>query len=679
MSKKRVLTSPGAAWVVAALGAWLVAGACRSIQHAPAATPQVLPSPSLDGLVEAPIVRVGIRPEIARVAIRAEGGVRVLARGEGRGRDQGRWRALKSATFLPADTDGRVRLVETGEDLLVATVAPADRGQLLTADARPYRGLMEVRPARDGSLTVVNVINVEEYLRGVVPNELSPIAFPEIEAHKAQAVAARTWVLSHLGDYSSKGYDVCATQACQVYRGQATEQPLTDAAIEETRGVIATWRGRPIHAYYTSTCGGHTEDGVSIFDDRAPYLQGVVCPPESSARHRLHTTAEPRHWMSESPAVSRSLALLEALNVTGPESIAIEAVGGVPTDDEIRTWMRSLHAALQRPGCESPITGGLARRGSFAEFAVASVCWASPRGAAPEPDAEGEPLAADSESGPTFAEAPFENAEQRALALLVREGLLAPGPDGSIEPDADDAMTRGETLHVLARLAETIGTPAWRGGALAGFSEGQITVLQGEHAETFALDPETWLFRSLDGIHAGVSELILTVGDEVSYVTRDGRVVYLEVPQTRRGAEALSQSSRYYRWEAQLTPADVARKIARYGSVGQVRDIVPRRLGVSGRVVELEVQGTTGELLLKGLKVRWGLGLRENLFVIDRETDSLGQVERFVISGKGWGHGVGLCQVGSFGMAQAGSTYEQILKHYYSGIRLGRSTEIGHP
>ncbi len=686
MSKKRVLTSPGAAWVVAALGAWLVAGACRSIQHGPATTPQVLPSPSLDGLVEAPIVRIGIRPEIARVAIRAEGGVRVLARGEGR--DQGRWRALKSATFVPADTDGRVRLVETGEDLKLATVAPAERGQLLTADARPYRGLMEIRPARDRSLTVVNVINVEEYLRGVVPNELSPVAFPEIEAHKAQAVAARTWVLSHLGDYSSKGYDVCATQACQVYRGQATEQPLTDAAIEETRDVIATWRGKPIRAYYTSTCGGHTEDGVTIFDDRAPYLQGVVCAPESSARHRLHTTAEPRQGASESPAVSRSLALLEALDVTGPEPIAIEALGGVPTDDEIRAWMGRLHAALQRPGCQSPVTGGLARRGSFAEFAVASMCWASPGGASPGPDTEGEPQALDSESSPSVAEAPVEDAEERALTLLVREGLLSPGPDGSMEPDArhandaddaNDAMTRGETLDVLARLAETIGTPAWRGGALAGFTEGQITVLQGEHAETFALDPDAWLFRSLEGIHAGVSELTLTVGDEVSYVTRDGRIVYLEVPQTRRGAEAVSQSSRYYRWEAQLTPADIARKIARYGSVGQVRDIVPRRLGVSGRVVELEVQGTTGELLLKGLKVRWGLGLRENLFVIDREIDSLGQVERFVISGKGWGHGVGLCQVGSFGMAQAGSTYEQILKHYYSGIRLGHSTEIGHP
>ena len=58
--------------------------------------------------------------------------------------------------------------------------------------------------------------------------------------------------------------------------------------------------------------------------------------------------------------------------------------------------------------------------------------------------------------------------------------------------------------------------------------------------------------------------------------------------------------------------------------------------------------------------MRWGLGLRENLFVIDRESGAAG-VERFVITGKGWGHGVGLCQVGAFGMAQAGSSYEAIL------------------
>ncbi len=102
-------------------------------------------------------------------------------------------------------------------------------------------------------------------------------------------------------------------------------------------------------------------------------------------------------------------------------------------------------------------------------------------------------------------------------------------------------------------------------------------------------------------------------------------------------------------------------------------DVVVRRLGVSGRVVLVAVRGTKGELLLRGLKIRWALGLRENLFVIDREQGvGGGGVERFVFTGKGWGHGVGLCQVGAHGMAQAGATFEQILKHYYSGVSLER-------
>jgi stage II sporulation protein D len=113
--------------------------------------------------------------------------------------------------------------------------------------------------------------------------------------------------------------------------------------------------------------------------------------------------------------------------------------------------------------------------------------------------------------------------------------------------------------------------------------------------------------------------------------------------------------------------------VARFGSVGEVRDLVPRRLGVSGRVVELAVVGTEGELLLKGLRVRTGLGVRESLFVLDRELGPSGTVQRFVVTGKGWGHGVGLCQVGAFGMAQSGSAYDAILRHYYSGVTLDKA------
>jgi stage II sporulation protein D len=661
MSRKRVLTSPGAAWIAAALGAWLVAGACRSIQHDVPVSPHLLPAPSLEGLVEAPVVRVGILPEVPRVSIGADSGVRVLARSEGY--DKPHWRPLARATFLPAETEGRVRLVETGEDLALASVVPVEAAESLDADARPYRGVLEVRPGPDGALTVVNVVNVEEYLRGVVPNELSPVAFPQIEALKAQAVAARTWVLAHLGEYSARGYDVCATQACQVYRGQATEQPLTDQAIAETRGVVATWRGRPIHAYYTSTCGGHTEDGDVIFEDRAPYLKGVMCAPESSTRHRLRTRAEPRRGLPGSPAIPRSLAVLEALGVVDGALADARRLAGVPSDAEIRGWMEKLQAALHRPNCLSPVTGGLARRGSFAEFAVASVCWRE----------RAERL---EEGSLPKSPGPADAGERQALALLAEEGLLPPRPDDPLDPGT--AMTRAEVLDLLAGLGERASAPGWRSGEFAGIADGRLTVMAGESALSFTLDPEAWLFRSLDGVYAGTADMTLAIGDELTWVARGGRAVYLEARQTGPQV-ALDPMSRHYRWEARLSPGDVARAVARYGSVGEVRDLVPRRLGVSGRVVELEVQGTTGDLLLKGLRVRWGLGLRENLFVIDREQADDGTVERFVFSGKGWGHGVGLCQVGAFGMAQAGASYEGIVQHYYTGVRLAQLTDLRRP
>jgi stage II sporulation protein D len=150
---------------------------------------------------------------------------------------------------------------------------------------------------------------------------------------------------------------------------------------------------------------------------------------------------------------------------------------------------------------------------------------------------------------------------------------------------------------------------------------------------------------------------------------QDGRVTYLEADQSLLGASA-DRTSKVYKWEVRLTPEELAAAISRYGEVGVVSDVTPRRYGVSGRVTELLVTGTDGELLLRGLRVRWGLGLRENLFVIDRERDASGAIRRFIFTGKGWGHGVGLCQVGSFGMAQAGSTYDRILQHYYTGITL---------
>jgi stage II sporulation protein D len=673
VTRKRVVNHAGAAWVAALAGAWLVAAACRTMQsEVPSGTAGLSASVfAASATVPLPSIRVGVLPGVEHASIGADSGVVVYGRAPGE--TAVRVRTLPQATFH-SSAAGRLRLLETGDELELASVSPAVPAELLQADATPYRGLLEVRPAGAATLTVVNIVNLEDYLRGVIPNELSPQAFPQIEALKAQAVAARTYALSHLGDYSSKGYDICATPSCQVYRGQSSEHPLTDRAVQETKGIVATWRGRAIHAFYTSTCGGHTEEGGAIFDDDAPYLRGVACLPESSSRHTVRTTSLPRRDLPGGPGTARDVALLEALGVIDAGEATPARLAGIPTDAELRSWTGQLQTALHRSGCDSPVSGSLARRATFARHLVASACW-SERAEGLLAPGGAESLLQAEDTGK------LDREERQALALLVHEGLVSPAADNTLRPDA--ALTRAGALALVAGVAERAGAPGLAQGELAGLAEGSLSVLHGEAADSHPLDPEVRLFRDLDGVHAGASELTLSVGDRIVYVERGGKVVYLEAEQSRRGA-AVDPSSLYYNWEVRMTPAEVAKAIARFGSVGQVRDIVPKRLGVSGRVVELEVVGDEGQLDLKGLHVRWGLGLRENLFVINRETGPRGGIERFVITGKGWGHGVGLCQVGAFGMAQSGSTFDEILKHYYTGVSLslpdpGGAAVVGRP
>jgi stage II sporulation protein D len=257
--------------------------------------------------------------------------------------------------------------------------------------------------------------------------------------------------------------------------------------------------------------------------------------------------------------------------------------------------------------------------------------------------------------------------ERLAAALLIQEKLIAADGDNTLRPG--DPITRVQALALLAEVVLRVGATRLVTGELKDAAAGRVTLRVDGAERAYDLDPAVRLFRSMDGTVSQTREILMAPGDTVRLVEREGRVVFLEGQQSSTGVAA-DRGSRYYRWEVSLTPAEVARGIVKYGTVGTVRDVAPRRFGVSGRVVELAVLGSDGELVLKGLAIRWALGLRENLFAIDREVDRSGAVRRFVISGKGWGHGVGLCQVGAAGLAQAGQTYDAILKHYYTGIAL---------
>lgn len=126
-----------------------------------------------------------------------------------------------------------------------------------------------------GKLDAINSVDVEDYLRGVVPYEIGKLDSSRIEALKAQAVAARTYAYKHFNSREALGFDVYADTKDQVYKGLASATPLTDAAVKATAGVVMTYNGEFIIAYYHSTCGGITETLATWNREDLPYLKSV--------------------------------------------------------------------------------------------------------------------------------------------------------------------------------------------------------------------------------------------------------------------------------------------------------------------------------------------------------------------------------------------------------------------
>ena len=137
-----------------------------------------------------------------------------------------------------------------------------------------YPGSILVRNT-DGKRDAINSVDVEDYLRGVVPYEIGKLDSSRIEALKAQAVAARTYAYKHFNSRESVGFDVYADTKDQVYKGLESATPLTDAAVKATAGVVMTYGGDFIIAYYHSTCGGITETLATWNRADLPYLKSV--------------------------------------------------------------------------------------------------------------------------------------------------------------------------------------------------------------------------------------------------------------------------------------------------------------------------------------------------------------------------------------------------------------------
>ncbi len=134
---------------------------------------------------------------------------------------------------------------------------------------------------RDAHLLVVNLVDLEEYVAGVVSAEVSPSWHGEVL--KTQAVAARTYVLHKTLTNVSRPFDVHAGVMDQVYTGRQNVNDAVRDAVDATRGEIVTYKGRPIFAVYSSTSAGPTEDAMNVWAKDVPYLKGVECPFDQDA------------------------------------------------------------------------------------------------------------------------------------------------------------------------------------------------------------------------------------------------------------------------------------------------------------------------------------------------------------------------------------------------------------
>jgi stage II sporulation protein D len=531
---------------------------------------------------------------------------------------------------------------------------PSNAESYLSYKGNSYRGIFVLKASPKG-LVLVNILNVENYLKGVVPCELSPDIYNAYEALKAQAVAARTYAVKNLGKNEDLGFDLCDTAACQVYGGLSAEHPLSSNAVEETKAEVASYKGKLINALYTSTCGGMTEDIENVFGGKPqPYLKSTEC-----------TYEEQKEWVLERKPllpilmngrnIEREVAFLISLNVIGPETDPSYYRDPATFEEAVEEIRRAMAYLGKRN--DSFVPGKtILNFPNLASLIISAFQWGD----------RVKNLMLKSEVNFILKDFPPLREEDREnLAYLIHSGIFFSSPQIA---DKTKLVSRAELAFILAKTMRSYFDPHHT-GVFQSLTKNELDVEENGQNRILKLSPDAFLFRNQDGENFPASRLTLLGGEEVRWLENQGQAGLVEAFYPVN-SNVLDRSSVFHSWQVRQSVEDLEKKINEYYPIGRLVDIAVQERGKSHRVTELLITGTESQAVVRGLKIRWVLGLRDTLFTLDKEYDDDEQVAFFVFTGRGWGHGVGLCQVGAFRMAQSGASYKDILKKYYKDIKI---------
>ena len=586
-----------------------------------------------------------------------------------------------------ATSSGELALVLRGSESLFRVSKsgflffPKPEGTHLQFDGKPYRGSLDISLNKNGRITVVNQLGIEEYLLGVVPAELSPAHYPDPEALAAQSIAARTYALKNMGRYRAEGYDLTPDIRTQVYGGVAQEKEAATQAVGVTYGLAIYYQNSLIDAMYTSTCGGRTEDFSNVYEGPpVPYLRSVLCSAEANARADPGILLQGKHALAQSffaedgAAANRNLELASTFALTR-SMLTFSEYHEPAQAKEVREWV---DAACRLLGKVTAAAAGarsdISKRAGFLQFAVEQVFGAG------EIDLRISQADVKYYLGNIKDGTEVPDTAKSALAYVVQKGLWSPYPDNTFRPH--NSIRRGEALSMLVRWIESLHPELLRMGqaVISGSTppaeglNGSLSARWNQGSLSFPLARDLHLFRVSEGKSTPVETLNIIGNEKLKFhVADNGQIDFLEVELNPTGA-ASDRISPVASWKMTIARLEIARKVQSLGgNIGALRDLKPSRLGSSGRVVQLELIGSKGRILVNGYKFRNALGLRDTLFTIARSKNPDGSIESFTFNGRGWGHGVGLCQVGAVGMARAGRRFEEILKTYYQGVELRKA------
>ena len=534
---------------------------------------------------------------------------------------------------------------------------PGNPQSFLSLNGRSYRGFLIMKGSRKG-IVLTNVLNLEDYLKSVVPGELSPGQFGALEALKAQAVAARTYALKNKGQFKEFGYDLVSTPRSQLYLGMASEHPLSTRAVDETKGEVMRYQGELINALYMSTCGGKTENVENVFSGRpAPYLKSVECTLEKQPEWQIEAKTPVAPITIDGRNASLDVALLLGLGVVPMGAEPLDFRQDVSFDEAVE-WIKDTRRLLgvKEQGFVPDSTAldftGLAR------LLVEAFGWQE----------RIEQLLLPGEVDFILKDVPQVQGRDRGpMAYCMQAGLV---PASVRSGDPLRAVIRAELAMALARIVKD-QKDFFQSGTFRAAGKGTIEVGQDFERKTLPLSNHVRLLRTVEGETTFATKLTLLGGEDVRWLEREGQIAYLEVFYPPNSS-VLDRFSRFNHWQVRKTRQELEALINQSYPIGGLVDINVKSRGVSGRATELVVIGQDNSATVHGFQIRAALGLRDTLFVVDRSYDEAGHVDTFTFSGRGWGHGVGLCQVGAYGMAVAGGKYQDILKKYYRGIKLDK-------